>query len=125
MGERRSDGSRPLALPGGKPEAGETMEACAIRELAEETGLVMREETVRTYACTLIPGVPHGWVLVGVTGEIDAPAAEIRPQELESEKNGAYRWVDPDNLPAGLYPPSTTLLSLYAVGRAAEPARDK
>jgi 8-oxo-dGTP pyrophosphatase MutT (NUDIX family) len=35
-GERRGDGSFLLALPGGKPEAGETIEECARRELEEE-----------------------------------------------------------------------------------------
>lgn len=114
IGERRGDGTRSQALPGGKPEANETLEACAIRELAEETGLSMREGTVRVFGCALVPGTPLAWVVVGVSGDIDAPAADAVPAELEPDKNGAYHWVDPTRLPAGLYPASAALLDLYA-----------
>jgi 8-oxo-dGTP pyrophosphatase MutT (NUDIX family) len=36
------DGSRCIGIPAGTIEAGETPEACAIRELLEETGIVAR-----------------------------------------------------------------------------------
>jgi ADP-ribose pyrophosphatase YjhB (NUDIX family) len=113
IGERRSDATPSQALPGGKPEANETMEDCAIRELAEETGLSMRPDSARVFGCALAPGTPLGWVVVGVTGEVDQSASQGKPLELEPEKNGNYRWVDPNHLPANLYPASAALLEIY------------
>lgn len=43
---RREDGSPPWAFPGGRLKDGETPEAAAVREAAEETGLTV--EAVRT-----------------------------------------------------------------------------
>src|SRR5690242_18037181 len=76
VGRRLAEPGQPLAIPGGKLEADETIEACAARELAEETGIVVRAEALQTFAAVLA----HGWLVAGVLAEVQADA---HPQVLE------------------------------------------
>lgn len=90
----RKRGTTKFMFPGGKPEVGETPEACAIRECAEEIGLVVDPERlvplgVRTTAAANEPG--HT-VTADVFAYIEprreyAPAAEI--EELRWLELGA------------------------------------
>jgi 8-oxo-dGTP diphosphatase len=110
VGERRAEPGVPLALPGGKPEAGESVEECAVRELAEETGIVLDPSRVRTFASVLVPGDGVSWVVAGVEADVPGPAADAEPREREADKFGSFVWIDPASPPRDLFPATAALL---------------
>jgi 8-oxo-dGTP pyrophosphatase MutT (NUDIX family)/uncharacterized glyoxalase superfamily protein PhnB len=105
VGRRRAEPGRPLAIPGGKPDPGETVEACAARELAEETGLALDPATTRTFASVLL----DGWLIAGVEGTLadDTQAPEV----LEPDKFGDFAWIDAAQAPDDLFPATAALLA--------------
>jgi 8-oxo-dGTP diphosphatase len=106
VGRRRAEPGAPLAVPGGKPEAGESVEECAVRELAEETGLTLDAGAVRTFACVLVPTESDSWVVAGVEAVLD----DGDPRELEPDKFGSFQWIDPHRPPEDLFPATAALL---------------
>ena len=106
VGRRRAEPGAPLAVPGGKPEAGESVEECAVRELAEETGLRLDRGAVRTFACVLVPTERESWVVAGVAAFLEASD----PRELEPGKFGSFQWIDPRQPPGDLFPATAALL---------------
>ncbi|WP_240041339.1 NUDIX domain-containing protein [Paenibacillus ginsengarvi] len=73
-------GDRGWSLPGGKAEAGETLEQAIIRELAEETGLNVQVEKL-LYLCDLPearPPILHvTFLLRKLSGELRMPTGEF------------------------------------------------
>lgn len=102
-------------LPVGKHEPGERITDTAVRELHEETGLVVQPESLRV--AHLVHGL-HG---------VDAPDGFLTvvfathdwtgtPENREPTKHAALRWADPAALPTPFVPTSAEALHHYLAG---------
>ena len=110
LGRRRgSHGAGTWAAPGGQLEFGEQIEACARRELAEETGLVARSIELGPYTNDVFEAEARHFVTVFVT----ARGALGAPRNLEPGKCDGWAWFAWDEMPVPLFQP---LQSLRAIG---------
>jgi 8-oxo-dGTP diphosphatase len=109
LGLRRSDshGDGTWQFPGGHLEPFEEIEACAARELEEETGL--RVDTMRLrrgpYTNDRFTDEGRHYVTLFVV----ADESEGEPEVREPEKCAEWRWCDWDALPAPLFLPIVNL----------------
>lgn len=112
LAERRAEAGRRLAVPGGRLDAGESVEECAVRELWEETGLTLEPSDVQVVGAVLDDNVQGAWVVVGVLARLAMPHDAVELNELEPEKIGGFAWADPAALPDRLYPATAKVLAL-------------
>lgn len=104
-------------LPVGKCEAGEPLPSAAVRELREETGLVVEPDDLH------LAHVVHG------AHGVDAPNGFLTVvlatrrwsgtlRNAEPAKHSAVRWTPVDSLPADTVPPAAEALAHYREGRS-------
>lgn len=106
LGQRKgSHGAGTWALPGGHLEFGETVEECARREVAEETGLELHDITRGPYTTTLFPAEGTHYVTLFAL----APSEAGEPQALEPAKCARWQWFPWSALPSPLFEPLRSL----------------
>lgn len=102
MGQRRgSHGSGTWSVPGGHLEFTETWQACAVREVGEETG--MKITNVRFLAATndIFQADARHYVTIW----LESDWLSGKPVVREPEKFVRLEWIDPDQLPVPLFEP--------------------
>jgi len=71
LNPNQANGSGTLALPGGHLEFGETFEACAEREVLEETGLNIRHLRFLTATNSVMKDAGKHYVTIFMGGVVD------------------------------------------------------
>jgi 8-oxo-dGTP diphosphatase len=106
LGERRgSHGAGSWAPPGGHLEAGESVDACARREAAEETGLALGALEPGPWSVDAFPEIDRRYVTLFVVAR--DPAGE--PRLCEPDRCAGWAWCDWDALPTPLFAPLAAL----------------
>ncbi|TMP80728.1 ADP-ribose pyrophosphatase [Pseudoalteromonas phenolica] len=100
LGERiGSHGANTWATPGGHLEMGEEIEACAIRETLEETGLEVSDVSPLGFSNDVFNPLNKHYVTLYVV----ANGVEGEPEIMEPNKCLAWQWFGLDELPEPLF----------------------
>lgn len=114
-GPRAKFGRGSWDIPVGKSDPGEPVSTTAVRELEEETGLVVVVDSLRlAQVAHGAWGVeaPNGWVgILFVTHEWSGELVNAEP-----EKHDRLEWVDISSLPEPLVPVAQSVLNAYLGG---------
>jgi 8-oxo-dGTP diphosphatase len=102
-----SHGTDTWAPPGGYLEFGESIEACAARELLEETGLIAESMRLGPYTNDVFVAETRHSLTCFVVATVRAGVAERR----EPDKCAGWEWHGWDALPDPLFQPLATLRS--------------
>lgn len=109
LGRRRgSHGAGTWSAPGGRLEFGEQIEACAARELREETGLTASTLELGPYSNDIFPEVNQQYLTVYVV----ARGIQGTPANLEPDKCDGWAWFRWGEWPTPLFKPVESLLAI-------------
>jgi 8-oxo-dGTP diphosphatase len=101
-------GAGEWTLPGGKRLTMESLQACARRELKEETGMELRQSRpVSLHRREAASGAPV--TSVGVLAEF----TEGEPRRREGQHLGEWQWFPLHSLPENLFAPARLVLQAY------------
>jgi len=110
LGRRiNSRGEKSWQLPGGHLEFGETVEACARREVAEEAGITIHNIVHAGYTNDVFIEADRHYVTLFVSAEYDHGEVTV----VEPDKCECWRWFMAGELPAPLFTPIRNFLTQY------------
>lgn len=114
--ERRREGRHYFVFPGGSLEAGETSEEAVIREVEEETGLVIRP--TQLVAKVTFPDRVQSFWLVQVIGGTFGTGHGAEMTGAEPPENGTYQpvWMPIAELPESTVYPAAIVAELAKRG---------
>ena len=95
-------------MPGGKLRFGETFEAGAKREVAEETGMAAKSFSVVSLTNNIVTDA-H-FVTIGLL----CRDFEGEPKVMEPDEITEWRWFHPNELPSPIYPASEQVLKNFS-----------
>lgn len=99
LGRRKgSHGAGTWSISGGHLEFGETIEECAKRELAEETGLQAFQIEVGPWSNDIIDNDKHYVTLFAFVKKFEGEVKLLEPDKCEG-----WSWFEWDNLPKPLF----------------------
>lgn len=111
LGKRKgSHGTGEWSLSGGHLEFGESIEACAKRELLEETGLTALSLELGPWTNDLMEESNHYVTLFVFVSEFEGI-----PKLLEPEKCEGWKWFAWDQLPSPLFPTVSSLIEKVGI----------
>jgi len=106
LGKRKgAHGAGEWSFAGGHLEFGESVEACAVRELAEETGLKVLSLQRGPWVSDVIEKNKHYVTLFMLVDRFEGD-----PQLLEPNKCEGWEWFDWKCLPSPLFTPICSLI---------------
>ena len=108
-------GAGTYAWCGGHLEFGETLEACAVREVREETGLVVA--SLKLLCVSNIIAYDKHYLDFEFLTEVEPG----QPQLLEPDRIESWGWYNLDNLPSPLFKAGELALKSLATGRFYHP----
>ncbi len=100
-----SHGFGEWSFPGGHLELGETVEACAMRELAEETGLKASSVHLGPWTNDVMAGDKHYVTLFVFVNQFKG-----EPKALELQNYEEWQWFDWNALPSPVFGPIRSLI---------------
>lgn len=119
MGKRKGAfGSGEWSMPAGHLEFNEEFEACAARELLEETGLTAQRfklvalRNQHPYTSALSGATPRHYIILG----FEAIDWSGTPELIEPDRCEGWEWVDPQHLPEPLFAPARLILECLQSG---------
>ncbi|EML1934468.1 NUDIX hydrolase [Providencia vermicola] len=112
MGKRSSQHAPYWSIFGGHVDAGESFEACAIREIKEEIGIDITTPTVFGISNNVNTYQQEGKHTVSICMHVEYNG-DIEPQIMEADKCESLMWVAPNELPEPHFEASRNAIDLW------------